>query len=210
MTNNSGQEELVNIRLMADFGYASPNCRSEEAIPGSATGYEFSRHQGQRRHIPTTDCAFQTPYESWETDINVADVFEATPMFDIDNPTTVVNLANLQEIRYMCEFRSPNEDCTSPNTQWAGTKRGVIHPGQYVHNNGETIFYTNAYGQVVAQDAPGAIRQFVTKNGWDTRNCCGNEVVFRIQSYSNGIYIVNPSEQAGSAEFGQGRVKWPN
>jgi hypothetical protein len=204
-------EQLVNVRLMADFGYASPNCRGDEAIPGSTAAYPFSQHNSARRFIPTTDCAQETPYEIWSADVNVAGLFAANPSFDIDNPTTVINPADLTQVRYMCEFRSPNEDCTSPNTQWASTKRGVIHPGQYVASrSGGTEVWTDAHGHPAAAGAPGAIRQYITTNGWDNRICCGNEVVFRIQSYSNGVYIANPGEQAGSAEFGDGNVRWPN
>jgi hypothetical protein len=88
----------------------------------------------------------------------------------------------------------------------------VIHPGQYVNNNsGSPDIYTDAYGNLVDAGTPGAIRQYISTNSaWDTRQCCGNEVVFRIQTYSNGVYIANPSEPAGSAGFGVGRHYWPN
>jgi hypothetical protein len=206
---------LVHVHLMADFGYASPNCNNNVAIPGSASGRPFSRHDAARRSLPTVDCVQETPYETWTADIDIGGYFQATPLFDIDNPTTVINPANLEETRFMCEFRSPREDCTGPNTQWTGNKRGVIRPGQLVRNtSGSPWVYTDVYGNVVsgehAEHQHGVIRQYISTQGWDTRQCCGNQVVFRIQSYSNGVYIANPSEQAGSAEFGVGRHHWPN
>lgn len=209
-------QPLVAIHHMADFGYASPNCRNAEAIPGSASGYAFSQHQPQRRSVPTVDCVDQTVYETWTAAVNIGGIFEATPKFDIDNATTVVNLNTLDELRFMCEFDTavshPNqEDCTTAQTRWTGNKRGVIHPGQYVQNNtGTAEIYTDVMGMRVDPGTPGAIRQFITTEGWDTRDCCGNDVVFRIQSYSNGVYIANPGEEAGSAQFGVGKHHWPN
>jgi hypothetical protein len=76
-----------------------------------------------------------------------------------------------------------------------------MHPGQWVTNSGPESFYTNGYGDTVSASDPGAIAQYVTQKGWDTRNCCGPEVVFRIQTYSRGVYIADPPEGAGSAEF---------
>lgn len=202
---------LVDIHMLADFGYASPNCRTNEAIPRSATGRAFSEHDEPRRFIPTTDCVEQTVYEQWNGRVRIGTFFEALPNFDIDNATTAVNLAKLDDIRFMCEFHNRDEDCSSANTRWTGNKRGVIHPGQFVKNTtGSPEIYTDAYGTIVGHDSPGAIRQYITTSGWDTRQCCGNEVVFKIQTYSNGIYIANPLEVAGSAEFGVGRHHWPN
>ncbi|MCG8347506.1 MAG: hypothetical protein MI924_06965, partial [Chloroflexales bacterium] len=204
-------EPLADLHLMADFGYARPNCRTGEAIPGTGAG-TFYPDSMQRRQIPTTDCVLETPYETWTAAIDIGGLFIATPKFDIDNATTIVNLNNLEELRFMCEFRSPEEDCTSANTQWSGNKRGVIHPGQYVNNNsGSPDIYTDAYGNLVDAGTPGAVRQYIsTNNAWDTRQCCGNEIVFRIQTYSNGVYIANPGEPAGSADFGVGLHYWPN
>jgi hypothetical protein len=71
-----------------------------------------------------------------------------------------------------------------------------------VHNPGPETFYTDPTGRPAREADPGAIRQYVTRQGWDTRQCCGNQVVFRIQSYSGGVYIADPHEPPGMAEFG--------
>ncbi|NJN19251.1 MAG: hypothetical protein HC822_24870 [Oscillochloris sp.] len=214
ISDRSGRT-LADLHLMADFGYASPNCRPDEAIPGSAAGRPFSRHDPARRSIPTLDCAAETPYETWTAAIDIGGYFQATPAFDIDNATTIINRANLEDLRFMCEIRSPEQDCRSADTQWTGNKRGVIRPGQFVNNtSGSPWVFTDVFGNPVdpnsGEHMHGVIRQYISTSGWDTRQCCGNEVVFRIQTYSNGLYIANPTEEAGSTEFGVGRHHWPN
>lgn len=202
-------QTLVQLRLMADFGHAVANCDGAQPIPGTSANIPFSVHNRQRRSLPTTACAAQTPYETWDALIQIGTLFEANPTFDIDNATTVVNPLDLAQTRFMCEFRSPNEDCTSPETQWAGSKRGVIHPGQLVRNNtGNPYVWTDPMGRVVPAGTAGAIRQYISTQGWDTRNCCGNQVVFKNQSFSGGVYIADPIES--SADHGIGKHKWPN
>lgn len=210
--STTGGQKLADLHLMADFGYAVPNCDDQHPIPGSATGYAFGT-QPSRRFIPTVNCAAETPYELWDAVVKIGNgsntLFEAFPRFDVDNATTIINLANLDEVRYMCEVRTPNEDCTSSKTQWTGNKRGVVHPGQFVGNTtGKADVYTDFFGKVVAAGTPGAIKQYLTTAGWDDQECCGNKVVFRTQPTSNGLYIVDAP--LGSFEFGVGKHHWPN
>lgn len=218
ITSTSGQK-LVEIHTMADFGYSSPNCSGPGnetpakfvAIPNSASGYTFSGHQYQRRFVPTTDCASTRVYETWSTRINVGNVFAASPTFDIDNPSTVFNLNNPTEVRYMCEFRSPNEDCASfYNTQWSGNKRGVLQPQQQVSNPGPQEFYADLHGLVVDATAPGALKQFVTNQGWNDQPCfCGLDG-FRLPRNSGGIYITpDPGAGLDSFHFGPGAAGGP-
>ncbi len=194
----SGQK-LVEVRRMADFGYASPNCTapgnpipgSTVAFPGSASGYAFSQYQPQRRFVPTTDCATTRVYENWNFVYNVAGVFSAQGSFDIDNASTVLNVNNPTEIRYMCEFQSPGEDCASFwNTQWSGNKRALIGFTQRVNNTGPTEFYTDPYGQLVSAGTPGAIKQFVANTSWRTVPCYCNRDVFK--SYADYTYHGDP------------------
>ncbi len=200
---------LVAIRTMVDFGYASPNCSGPGnetpaqfvAIPGSGSGYNFSGYQPQRRFVPTVECATTRVYENWQGIVNVANVFKAMPNFDIDNASTVINPNNPNEVRYMCEFRSPNENCASfYGTQWSGNKRGVLHPQQQVNNPGPEEFYTDAYGKAVAAGTPGAIKQFVTKQGWSQTLCNCTADVFRLPKNSGGLYV-SPDPGAGNDSF---------
>lgn len=207
ISTKAGQP-LVDLHVMADFGYAVPNCKAESPIPGSATDHKFGTRPS-RRFIPTVDCANDTPYEIWDALVKVGDMFEATPRFDIDNPSTILSMVDLNQVRYMCEVRTPNEDCRTSASQWTGDKRGVIRPGQLVQNKtGQTELYTDPKGKLVSRDAPNAIRQFITTKGWDSRNCCGNQVVFKVQPDSNGIYLADPKE--GSFPFSLGNIHWPN
>ncbi len=187
MYTQSGQK-LVEVRRMADFGYGSPNCTapgnplpgSTVAFPDSASGYAFSQYQFQRRFVPTTDCATTRVYENWNFVYNIAGVFSARGSFDIDNASTVLNVNNPTEIRYMCEFQNPDEDCASFwNTRWSGNKRGLIAFVQQVNNTGPSEFYTDPYGQLAAAGTPGAIKQFVANTSWRTVPCYCTRDVFR-------------------------------
>jgi hypothetical protein len=186
-------EALVHVRVMANFGKSTANCSGKVIYAGEGDS-------GASRLIPTTDCAAVNGYEAWDASVNVGGVFRATPYFEVDNPATAVDPADPQAVYPMCQFRSGAESCSGSGF-WIGNRRGVLRPGQRVNNPREEIFHTDAYGRVVEESAPGAIRQFVTNQGWDTRQCCGAEVVFRIQTYSNGVFIAAPPEPAGSVEF---------
>lgn len=195
-------EELVDLHVLADFGYARANCRSKKAIPGSASGYEFNHHQAQQRSVLTTDCAGHNTFEKWGARVRVGEVFEAGPLFEVDNPITAVDLQDLERIHSPCEFRPVDEGCTSSSgSYWRGTRRTVFHPGQRVDNHGPAEFFSDAYGNSLRPGQPGAIRQYVTPIAWDTRQCCGPEVVFRLQTFSQGLYVAPPVEPPGSAEF---------
>jgi hypothetical protein len=73
-----------------------------------------------------------------------------------------------------------------------------------VKNDGQESFYTDPTGMFTQEEDPRAIRQYVTRQSWDTRQCCGNSVVFRIQSFSGGVYIADPGEPPSSAVFSVG------
>jgi hypothetical protein len=191
-------DPLVHVRLMADFGSSRPTCSSEPIMDVEGGG------SSRFRSVPTTQCASTHAYESWSTSINIAGLFRASPYFDVDNPITAVDTAAPNQVRYLCEFRRPDEGCGGPAAYWSGSRRGVLRPGQLVGNPGPEVFFTDPYGKLVSEHEPGAVRQFVTNQGWDTRECCGPEVVFRIQTFSGGVYIAAPPEPAGLAEFGYG------
>jgi hypothetical protein len=193
-------DPLVQIRVMADFGNSTPNCSGEILTPAEgASSQSF-------RSVPTVDCAPSRTYEYWSTRIDVAGVFKASPVFEIDNPQTAIDPDDFSTVIPICVYRSGGEACVGDRNPWVGNRRGILRPGQNVDNPGMEFFFTDPFGQPVTADEPGAILQYVTQNGWNTRNCCGPEVVFRIQTFSGGVYIAAPKEPAGSVEFSVG---WP-
>lgn len=196
--SDASGKKLVDLHLMADFGVPVKNCAENESI--SVPTKSSSIFLEQHRAILTTDCARRNPYESWTAAAAIPGIFEAGPLFGVDNPITAVDVENMPEVIPTCEFRRGELGCSS--SPWMGGRREILHPGQFVHNSGPVQFYTDAYGDPSGQGTAGAILQFVTKNGWDIRQCCGPQVVFRIQTYSKGVFIAAPSEPAGSAEFG--------
>lgn len=202
ISSTTGQP-LVSLHVLADFGSAYANCVPGEVISPAQTPNPYQ--VSQQRSVVTSGCAASTAYESWVAAVNIAGVFEASPLLDVQNPVTAVDPHNISAQYPVCQFRSDDDRCDPPDlpgaAPWRGTIRGVVHPGQYVHNTGEEILFTDAFGAPVDQGAPGAILQFLTSAGWDTRDCCGAEVVFYIQTWSDGLYIPAPQEQAGSAEF---------
>lgn len=217
ITNTSGQP-LAFVRTMGDFGYGSPNCTAPgnetfgqfQVIPGSTATYPFNGHQPQRRFVPTVSCATTRVYETWTPIINVANVFRASGTFDIDNPSTVVDPANPTVVRYMCEFRSPNEDCASwYGTQWSGNKRNIIAPQYQVNNTGATEFYTDAYGKPVAAGTANSIRQFVANTPFQQAPCYCNRDNFR--PVKSGLYVAglagNDPQLLDGFPFGPGALR---
>ncbi len=201
--SNKAGRTLVNIHSVADYGYAYPNCHPDMRIIGTAK-QDTSVPTKQYRFFPTIQCEKKNPYETWIGTINVGDVFKATPSFDVENPITFINIQDPEQRILTCSLYSPSLSCLQGDPQeWLGTFRSILHPGQIVDNPGPEIFLTDGYGKLVDQGTPGALPQFVTNHGWDTRNCCGNEVVFRIQTFSEGIFIANPLEP--STEFSVGK-----
>jgi hypothetical protein len=188
-------ETLVDVRVMADFGQAQANCSS------TVISHPKGESSAGSRVIPTTACAPQNAYEAWTASVNIGGAFRAAPYFDVDNPITAVDPEDMNAENLMCQYRSGAESCTGASP-WSGNRRGVLRPGQLVRNSGSEIFYTDPFGHRVDNQELGAVRQFVTSQGWDTRQCCGPEVVFRIQTYSGGVYIAAPPEPSGSVEFG--------
>ncbi|MBL8166072.1 MAG: carboxypeptidase regulatory-like domain-containing protein [Anaerolineae bacterium] len=217
VTTTTGQP-LAFVRSMGDFGYASPNCTAPgnetfgqfQVIQGSTATYPFSGHQLQRRFLPTVSCATTRVYETWTPIINVANIFRASGTFDIDNPSTVVDPANPETVRYMCEFRSPNENCASwYGTQWSGNKRNIIAPQYVVNNTGASEFYTDAYGKPVAAGTANAIRQFVATTSFQQTPCYCNRDNYR--PVKNGLYVPNlpgndPQLMTDGFPFGPGAL----
>jgi hypothetical protein len=193
ISSRSG-EPLVHLQVMADFGRSFANCSGEVIF---ATGQEAG---SASRLLPTTTCAPDNSYEAWTASVNVGGVFRAAPYFEVDNPVSAVDPADPDSFLPMCTFRSGAESCAGGGL-WNGSRRGILRPGQWVSNPGPEIFTTDAYGKPAPEGGPGTIQQFVTLEGWDSRQCCGAEVVFRIQTYSGGVYIAAPPEPAGSVEF---------
>lgn len=204
-------EALVDIHVLGDFGFAIQNCSGGKPIPGSEQEARYTRSKHPRRIILTANCASDIVYEKWDGFIQVGGVFEAKPLFDVDNPATAVDLTDLSTVRRTCEFRPIDEGCLVSEQLWSGNVRSVMHPGQWVHNDGPEIIYTDPYGSIEASSSivgeynPNVIRQFVTRAGWDTRQCCEDQVVFRLQSFSGGVFIADPQEPAGMVEFEVGR-----
>ncbi len=220
MSDRSGNK-LVQIYTMADFGYGSPNCSGVgnetpaqfEAIPNSGSGYPFDGHQPQRRFVPTVGCAATRAYETWTPIVNVNNVFKFMATFDIDNPSTVADPNDPNVTHFMCEYRNQNEDCASfYGTRWSGNKRNIIAPQYDVTNRGSAEFYTDAYGKAVAQGTPGAIKQYVTNNGWSQRPCYCNNDVFRPQNtwlYKGNADPLGPTALLGGFPFGPNAPKQP-
>jgi hypothetical protein len=187
-------KELVHARVMADFGHSTPNCSSDVIFSQGETG------ESRFRSMPTAGCALHNSYEHWVGAAEVGGVFKVAPLFEVDNPVTAVDLDDLEKILPMCALRPAEGGCAS--SFWSGSRRGVLRPGQRVKNlGGEEVFYTDAFGKRVDEESPGAIPQYVIGENWDSWQCCGAEVVFRIQTYSAGTYIPAPPEPAGSTEF---------
>ncbi|MGE5224945.1 MAG: hypothetical protein ACM3PY_21120 [Omnitrophica WOR_2 bacterium] len=201
---------LANLHLLGDFGYAYANCEEagREPIPGDSIRGDLS--QGQHREILTTTCAPIRTYENWAAWVHAGDVFGANPIFDIDNPITAVDVNHLSEVLRTCEFGPHDfagyeEPCVQNGDMWLGNRRGIVNPGQDVHNNGSEYFFTDAFGDPVSAGIQGAIQQYVTSQGWNNRICCGYRGInFHIQTFSEGVYIAKPKEEPGSAEFGYG------
>ncbi len=187
---------------MADFGFATQNCGGGEPIPHSAVTTDFSH--GQVRAVLTSNCAQISTYEYWTAWVDIAGVFTAAPTFDVDNPITTIVQDHLNEVHSTCEFQPRDGVCARNGYPFIGSKRGVLHPGQYVHNDGAQLIYTDPYGKLAAQSAPEALPQWITNQGWDTSHCCTGEDVFQIQTFSRGLYIADPQEPPGSAEFSYG------
>lgn len=185
--------QLVDVRVMADFGHSTPNCSDEVILAEGDIG------ESSFRAMPTVQCGPNNNYEYWVGMVEVGGVFEASPLFEIDNPVTAVDPNDLEKTVPLCSLRPLDEGCAT--SLWSGNRRGVLRPGQKAKNEGPESFYTDAFGKRVEEGEPGAIRQFVTGEKWDSRQCCGAEVVFRIQTYSAGTYIPAPHEPAGSTEF---------
>jgi hypothetical protein len=185
--------KLVDVRVMADFGHSTPNCSRDVIFAADDI------NENVYRAIPTVGCAPYNSYEYWVSRAVVGGVFVGTPVFEVDNPVTAVDPDNLEKVLPICSYRPSDEGCAT--SFWSGSRRGILRPGQRVNNNHEEVFFTNAYGKRVDEGEPGAIRQFVTGEKWDSWECCGAEVVFRIQTYSAGTYIPAPPEPAGSTEF---------
>lgn len=202
ISTRSGQP-LVSIHILADYGPAVANCALDQEIHPADRGNPVQ--VSQQRAIVTTACAAENPYESWTAGVNVGGVFEAAPVLDIQNPISVVDPADMRAVHPTCRYRPEDERCAPPGSlgqpPWRGNRRGVIHPGQFVHNTGEEMFSTDAYGNPAEPGTAGAILQFVTARGWDSRNCCGEQVVFYLQTWSDGLFVPSPTEPAGSAEF---------
>ncbi len=192
---------LVDLHLMADFGPPVENCPRLIPIPIPTASSRISL--GQHRALVTTNCVRHNQYEYWMGAVSIPDIFEAAPLFGVDNPITAVNVQNFSEVELTCSFRLQEGGC-SRSDPWKGNRREILHPGQLVQNHGAQQFYTDAYGNPASQASPDTLEQYVTSSGWDTRQCCGPQVVFRIQTYSNGIFLADPSEEPGSAEFGYG------
>jgi hypothetical protein len=217
MTTTNGQP-LAFVRSMGDFGYASPNCTAPgnetfgqfQIIQGSTATYPFSGNQLQRRFMPTVGCATTRVYETWTPIINVANIFRASGTFDIDNPSTVIDPANPDAVRYMCEFRSPNENCASwYGTQWSGNKRNIIAPQYLVNNTGAAEFYTDAYGKPVAAGTTNSIWQFVATTSFQQTPCYCNRDNFR--PVKNGLYVADlagndPQLMTDGFPFGPGAL----
>lgn len=201
---------LVNLHLMGDFGYAFQNCEEGGRDPIYTSNIIGDLSQGQHREIVTSNCASKRTYENWSSWVHAGDVFAANPNFDVDNPITAVDVNHLNEVHPTCEFNPHDlggyeEPCVPNGDMWLGNRRGVINPDQYVQNNGPEEFFTDAIGEPVEAGTKGAIQQYVTNQGWDNRKCCeywGN--FFRIQTFSEGVYMAKPRELPDSAEFGYG------
>jgi hypothetical protein len=186
--------ELVDVRVMADFGHSTPNCSDEVIVSDGETS------ESRFRSMPTVECGRYNSYEYWIGAAEVGGVFKVTPMFEVDNPVTTIDPEDLEKVLPLCRYRPSDDGCAT--SFWSGNRRGVLRPGQKVKNQGGAeVFYTDAYGKRVEDGALGAIRQFVIGEDWNTWQCCGAEVVFRIQTYSAGTYIPAPPEPAGSTEF---------
>jgi hypothetical protein len=181
--------ELADVRVMADFGHSTPNCRSDVIVSQGETS------ESRYRSIPTIGCAPHNNYEYWIGTADVGVVFKAAPMFEVDNPITAVDPDDLEKVVPICSYRPSDEGCAT--SFWSGSRRGILRPGQTVNNlEGVEVFYTDAFGKRVEEGEPAAIRQFVVSEKWNSWQCCGADVVFRIQTYSPA-----PPEPAGSTEF---------
>lgn len=199
--SDSSGKKLVDIHQIADFGYAFDRCNGD-VFPGSYDRARSSKSIGQRRGVVTIGCAKIGSTESWTASININDVFKARPSFEVYNPITAFDPVDPQAIYLMCGYYDLEIGCKKGDPwPWKGNQRGIIYPGQSVNNSNLETFFTDPYGQQVEPGVAGAIQQFVTRQGWDTSENRTKDAVFRIQIYSEGVFIAAPIGPKDFAEF---------
>jgi hypothetical protein len=206
-------ELLADTAILADFGHGQQNCLPHTPLqPVPSTSHQHG--PTPNRSVPTTECAAETPYETWRMAYTLTATPGSTPVFssrltfEVDDPQTVVDPADPERLVYLCWVRVSRtcDDPSGAQTAWKGTRRGLVAPMLVLDNpNGPEQFTTDAYGN------PGdLVPQFVSsKLRLDfSAECCGPTVVFKER---DGVYV----RQAGggptfSAPTDDTTVRWPN
>ncbi len=193
---------LAHVNLLADFGAYVPNC------PNTPGAFPF-------RSVPQAGC--ESVYESWNPDINVGGYFRATPNFDIDNATTRINPADPTGT-YANTAACGGNDPFGWDSYCKGDKRSMAHPRWVLNNTGaSSTFYTDAYGNLMDGAGAGRIEQFVKRGAFvdESSECCGNTVVYVMQTPSKGGFFVNQSRATGQGqtvnfEYPSYTIRWKN
>ena len=132
-----------------------------------------------RQQSPTKDvmqlnspCKLNSGYEIWSTQqiVRAPDgkevyrVFATPAVFD---PITVRNPANPAELVYAWDARM-KDSMAFPSNDWSQNRgcdrESYAQPGYWYNGNGQTIYYTDAMGQSVASNTPGALVQEISRS----------------------------------------------
>jgi hypothetical protein len=139
---------FVHVQGMADTGGVSPICATPRE--GKTVVY-----------VPDIGCDVESLYEIWLFRLDIGDrltviastaAFDPITVFDPANPTRLVYTVDAfaERARRDAIFRGPFHGCD----------REAFHGPVYWYNaNGPTIYYTNAYGDIVAG---GPLRQEIS------------------------------------------------
>jgi hypothetical protein len=193
---------LAHVNLLADFGVYQANCPDVElSFPN--------------RVLPQVGC--ESVYESWNPDIRIGGYFKATPNFDVDNATTRFNVADPAGT-YANTAACGSEDSFGWKSSCKGDKRSMAHPRWILNNTGtSSTFYTDAFGNLADGPGDGRIEQFVRKGTRldESAECCGNGVVYIMQSPAKGGFFINQSQSTGQGqtmnfEYPGYTIRWKN
>lgn len=132
-----------------------------------------------RQSSPTKDvmqlnspCKLNSGYEIWSTQQTVKApdgkevyrVFATPAVFD---PVTVRNPANPSELVYAWDERM-KASMAFPSNDWSGNRgcdrESYAQPGYWYNANGQTVYYTDAMGNPLASNAPGALVQELSRS----------------------------------------------
>jgi hypothetical protein len=140
---------------------------------GSATVCD-PRQQSPTKDVMQLDspCKLNSGYEIWGTTQRVRNaagvaVYQAIATPAVFDPITVRNPANPTELVYAWDERM-KASMAFPYNDWSQNRgcdrESYAQPGYWWNGNGQTIYYTDAMGQPLASNAPGALAQEISRS----------------------------------------------